>query len=160
MPFVTVPILYDEAMNFFPNGKYVVIDAASTYLGMIDLPSAHTIPGLPGYVPQVTLLRIKTKEYGEVYVNLTLPAYNALVQIAETSPSASQEFTTTISGTPSSITDPTLFNITPLAYTVNGVGSDIRAITYVSNATTNTGTVTFPAPFTDGDVVQVSYRKN
>ena len=159
MAFVTVPILYDNARNFFPNGKWLTIDTQSEYLGTIKLPSAAFIPSVPGYVPEATLLRIKTKEFDEIYVNLTLAAYNALIQEAEVSPSADYTYTTTISGTPNYVTDTPLFNIAPLTYTVNGVGYDVRTVTYTSNSN-GTGTVTFPSNFTAGDVVQITYRNN
>lgn len=158
---LTIIALYDNALNFFPTGKQFTINIDSAILGTKTLPTAVSIPGTTGYVPQSPLLTIKTTTVGDIYVNLTLEQYLEQVAATYASPGAPEQ--TLVLTAPSSsisgatITSPSLYNSTVNAVAVNGVW--LKDVPVVSNTGTS-GAITLASPLSDSDWVAILYYKN
>lgn len=150
---VTAIASYDSDLKFFPNGKQFTYDVKSPVLGRRTLPTTITIPGTTGYKPTASMLVVKTTDYGDLYLNMTVAAYVALLQAASKSaaPAVITKFYT-ITGTQSSITDTALANATILVVEKNGtvenftgtyspagvltisvVANDVVGVTYYTN---------------------------
>ena len=74
---LTVTALYDSSLNFYPSGKQFTIQADSQVLGTKTLPTSQHIPGAVHYVPEAPLLVVKSVDFGDLYLNLTISQYFA-----------------------------------------------------------------------------------
>lgn len=161
MPFVNVPMLYDNDLNFYSGGKLMSIPTDSLVQGTRALPETPPISGVVGSIPLVTLLAVKTVSQDMLYLDMTLAEYNAAVAAALVSPNAEQTATYTI-GTDkpvsAEISATELHNATINSISVSGIDVDIRTVAYSQTATE--GVLTFPSTLTGGDVVSILYYKN
>lgn len=79
---VTVVALYDTNNNFYPDGKTFAISTNSAVMGTKRLPVAVSIPGATDPVETADLLIVKTDEFGDLYLNLTIEEYAELLRSA------------------------------------------------------------------------------
>lgn len=134
---ITVVATYDSSLTYFSIGRTFSIPTNTQISGFRMLPTTPVIKGVVGQVPETNFLSLKTVKFGELYVNMTLDQYNALIAAAVVAPgSPTQEITYTIGPTPpqipagATITTAWLYNKTILAIFVDGVQEDIRNFTY------------------------------
>lgn len=157
MPFVDVPVLYDNNLQFFEASKLMSIPTDSQVMGTRSLPSGYVIPGTTGMVDNITLLQVKTLAHDMLYLDMTQAEYNAAVAAASSSSNAELTKVYTIGITvPSSavIVDTDLANATINAIAVDGVVLNLDTVTYDS-----AGQLTFPGVLGDGAIVTVLYWK-
>ena len=159
---LTVTALYDSSLNFYPSGKQFTIQADSQVLGTKTLPTSQHIPGAVHYVPEAPLLVVKSVDFGDLYLNLTIGQYFALVAATYASAGASElTLTLTVPGdTPASstITSPLLYNGVLNALFINGISIDIRTVTLVNSGTN--GVLTLSGPLSNGDYASILYYIN
>ncbi len=79
---VTVVALYDANNNFYPDGKTFAISTNSAVMGAKNLPITVSIPGAIGAVETADLLIVKTDEFGDLYLNMTIDEYTELLRLA------------------------------------------------------------------------------
>lgn len=77
--FVSLTYIFDQNLNYFATPKPITIPADSTVAGFKVLPVPPPIPGTTAYEPTINCLWIKTKEQGDIYLNMTLAQYNAAI---------------------------------------------------------------------------------
>lgn len=82
MAFITVIALYDGSKTFYPDGKTFSINTAAKVIGVFDLPIVPPIPGSTDPLITAPLLLVKTVEYGELSLNMSLDDYIAAVAAA------------------------------------------------------------------------------
>lgn len=167
MAVVSVPALYDADLNFFlPSGKMFTIDASSRILGIELLPgSLVPLPNTPG-IQNIALLKVLDENLGILYLNMTLPQYEAAVQIASQGPNIERVTPAIIGTTPgfdagSEFTLPEWFNISVDGIASNGATISVQLITFSQDNLAQTGTITFnDNTFVDGDSLDILYHKN
>lgn len=152
-----VPVWFD-GNNQFLNGALIGVGSDANVVGIVKKPNGHFAPGTP--ITTIDTLYIRDKILGGLYLNMTLLQYNTLAGLTASSPNQEKNFTSTISGTPTTITSALLYNATITKVSKNGTGVDIRTITYSSNVAALTGTITFGSALTNGDVIEVLYFIN
>lgn len=145
MPKVTVVATYDSSLVFYNPGQTYSIDSNSVVVGIVNLPTTPPIKGTVGYVPQTAFLNILTKPWGNLYLNMSLDAYNSAVAAATASAGApGLQVTYTVGvdvAAGSSITTPFLYNKVITAIFVDGLTQDIRNFAYTSGV--GVGTLNF-----------------
>lgn len=163
MPFVTLPIIYDNDLLFYPQGKLVAINTQSPVVGYRSLPDSQVIHGATTPLNYVNYLGIRSPQFDMIYVNMTIEAYNELIAAAAASGTDAKTLTVTI-GTDSpagtTITSTDLYHATILGIFQNGISLDIRTVAYTEDDTTKEGTLTFLSALVDGEVVSVLYHLN
>ena len=127
MPKVPVPVLWDEANNFLNSTLYSV-DSSSTVVTTVTKPTKKFPPQDPNPATQ-TCVQLKTTDFGTLYLNMPLSAYQDAIRAASGSP---EPLIKTIIYKPlvdgNTITDPALTGSTIIAAWVGGVSQDITGI--------------------------------
>lgn len=165
MSIVTLPIIYDNNLLFYPNGKLIAIDTMSVATGYKSMPDSQVIHGATTALNYVNYLGIRTPQFGEVYAAMTIEQYNELIAAVIAGGGDTMTETYTI-GTDQPvglvIEDAALWNSTINAIFNGGIAVDIRTVTYSEDNASNpkTGILTFPEPLADESVVSVLYHKN
>lgn len=155
-----VPVsVWFDGNNKFMNGQTINIGSDALAVGTVQKPTGAVIPGFGPSGLRDTLY-VRDKRLGGLYLNMTLAQFLTAVGKTAQSPNKEKIYTVTIVGTPSSVTDPHLYNITLTQVTIGGVAVDNRTLTYSSNDTNKTGTITFSSPLSSTSVVQVLYYIN
>ncbi len=151
---VSAPVLWDNEGNFL-NGSLVGIQSNAAVIGYAQKPAGPSIPNqpLPGS-NTVQCLQVKDRTIGSLYLTWTLEQWQQAANTTFASPTTEGNYTTTISGTPSSISSPVLANRIIDQVSLAGTVLDIRTITYTSS----TGTIDFGGALSDGVVVEVLYH--
>lgn len=155
MAYITVPISYDDSLKFYPSGNLKSISTTSQVMGTRSLPNDFVIPGATNNATFIDYLRVKTKEIGDIYLNMSLAAYNSLIQVAEVDANAPYVFAQNVTSA-SSITDAAFYNIVLVQVTKATQVQTLSTFTYTSNDD-GTGTITFPSPLTG--IMQFLYYK-
>lgn len=138
MVYAKVPVIatYDSSLIFYPGGHPFSIDSDSIVVGTRELPTTPPIKGVAQPVLTTNFLNVLTKPWGNLYLNMSLDAYNATVAAVIVAAGApTQEVTYTV-GTDvppgSSITTSWLYNKIIISIIVDGIAQDIRNFTYTS----------------------------
>lgn len=155
-----VPVsVWFDGNNKFMNGQTINIQSDALAIGIVQKPTGPVILGFGPSGLQNTLY-VRDRILGGLYLNMTLQQF--LTAIGKTAQSANKEkiYTVTIVGTPSSITAVDLYNVTLTQVTIGGIAVDQRTISYSSDDTNKTGTVTFGSSLSSTSVVQVGYYIN
>lgn len=160
MGLLTVIALYDKDLKFFPDGKQFTIPTDSAILGTKVLPTERKVPGTTEYVATAPLLTIKTIEFGDLYLNMTLSQYFAAI-IATYASIGAPEMPLTLDvpdDTPEgdTITSALLYNSSLDAIAVNGVWVKGASLENVGTD----GVITLVDALADGDWVAILYHKN
>lgn len=158
MPKIPAPVLWDNNNNFL-HGITKGIDAESTVVGYATKPAGIAIPGFPATTTQC--LEVKDLQNNAWYLSITLDQWRSLLSQAQQSNNKDKTLTFTIGSSAgqkpagSTLSDPQLYSVTLVSVAINGSAQDLRAITYVS-----AGTITFPAPLTNGEIVEIICYNN
>src|SRR5665213_2954485 len=81
---IPVPVLWDEANNFLNSALYSV-DSRSTVVTTVTKPTKKFPPQEPNPTLQACL-QLKTIDFGTLYLNMPLAAYQAAIRAASASP--------------------------------------------------------------------------
>lgn len=154
---IMVPVWFD-GNNQFLGGALLGVGSDAYIVGSVPKPTGHFAPGTTPTL-QDTLF-VKDKTLGGLYLNMTRQQFNTAAGLTASSPNQEKNFTTTISGTPTTVTSALLYNSTITKVSKNGTGLDIRTLTYSSSDTNKTGTITFPGALANNDVIEVIYFIN
>jgi len=158
MDIVTVVALYDENLNYHPGGQTYAIPVDSLIQGTKTLPTAQYIAGTVGIQATADMLKVKTANYGVIYLNMTLAQYNAAIQAASLTPPIEQVLTLTVpTNTPAgtTVTNSALFNAVLINVSKNGANLDLRTISMVNSGTN--GVVTLPSALVNTDVIAFTF---
>ncbi len=155
---VPVSVWFDGNGKFM-NGQTINIQSDALAVNIVQKPTGPVIPGFAPRGLQNTLY-VRDKILGGLYLNMTLREFETAVGKTAQSPNKEKIYTTTISGTPTTVTAAELYNVTLTQVAIGGVAVDQRTISYSSDDATKMGTVTFNAPLTPTSVVQIGYYIN
>ncbi len=148
MATVNVPVLWDSNDSFMNSGL-VQANVLSVVVGEVLKPN-RVYP--PSAIPTTqTTLRIMETSRGELFLNMTLAAYQTLLRASASGSGVTPVLAIyNITETTSTITDPALEGATILSLWKNGANMDPTGLLVGD-------TITFSSELADGDTVGIVY---